>query len=421
MVDHLLTFSRSIQHSSGWNTAQAFNGKIIGAAGDSKLQFWDVQTGNEIRGSNYSSVSFTDAPANMVIVNSASAFFGSTSANASLQICELFSGYVTRSTGFVQLAVNAKGKQIAWNPRSNQVCAVSSNGAGGVGFYNVATGAMQVNNTLGGANNYWAVYPHATNNNFLVIQRGSTNGNGQISEVTWNGSNTISIVRTVVYDMTSSARAYGGGGINTGMQSLIMTPDGNNVIISDDRGGLVLATWPGLVVQDRMQLAGGNTASTGNSGLMLSDMASGFFMAGLNSAPAAPGLPFFVVVRATSQKLTLLEHQFITRDSAIKDLGMDLLTGYAWVLTSDQWLRLYKMTAPYPVNVQTRIQNPPGTDVSGRIIRIRDLGQKSYIDTDVVISAGATSLPSTAGGEYYEISIVGSGGSAQWDWRKFNV
>ena len=84
-------------------------------------------------------------------------------------------------------------------------------------------------------------------------------------------------------------------------------------------------------------------------------------------------------------------------------------------------MKVLNVTPTVKVGGYTRIQFPANTDVSGRIIRMRDAGiGRSIVELDVTISAGATSLPATMGRNYIETALLTSP-SSLFDIREFKA
>jgi hypothetical protein len=74
-----------------------------------------------------------------------------------------------------------------------------------------------------------------------------------------------------------------------------------------------------------------------------------------------------------------------------------------------------------PVSVQTRAQDPEGVNVGCRIIRIRDLGKTSFIESDQDILAGVNNINSNEEGQYIELAIINTSNPFKWDIREFST
>ena len=83
-------------------------------------------------------------------------------------------------------------------------------------------------------------------------------------------------------------------------------------------------------------------------------------------------------------------------------------------------LRVWNMLPTSKTFVNTRMQNPPGTDVTGRVIRIRDNGiGTACVEIDQTISAGSNSVQCTNQRNYIELGL--NTGNTLFDIREFQA
>jgi hypothetical protein len=99
----------------------------------------------------------------------------------------------------------------------------------------------------------------------------------------------------------------------------------------------------------------------------------------------------------------------------------------AWGITGNSGasfgveLRLYNITSVQKTSEASRSQNPLGTDVSTRVIRIRDEGiGRSIVEVDQTLPSGSQPLICTDNRNYIEISLI-PGSPEQWDIREFTA
>jgi hypothetical protein len=83
-------------------------------------------------------------------------------------------------------------------------------------------------------------------------------------------------------------------------------------------------------------------------------------------------------------------------------------------------MKIYSVTPVDKVNVQTRLQDPPTVDITGRVIRIRDAGVgRSFVELDTTVTAGVNELPANNGSNYIELALITS--PNKWDVREFKA
>ncbi len=105
--------------------------------------------------------------------------------------------------------------------------------------------------------------------------------------------------------------------------------------------------------------------------------------------------------------------------------AIDPITNKAFInsanTSSFESLRILDISPTRKINVSTKAQNPPGNNVTARIIRIRDGGVgKAVIESDTNIAAAETDIVSTEGRNYIELALISDAGS-KYDIREFKA
>lgn len=104
---------------------------------------------------------------------------------------------------------------------------------------------------------------------------------------------------------------------------------------------------------------------------------------------------------------------FNNRRSGYNGNCQDVVQNYFGIWTSDTTtgtpLRIFKQSGNNKVNVPSRVQDPPLTDISARIIRIRDGGVgKCCVESDTNIGSVETQISATDNTDYIEIALATS-------------
>jgi hypothetical protein len=120
---------------------------------------------------------------------------------------------------------------------------------------------------------------------------------------------------------------------------------------------------------------------------------------------------------------------FIEANLPVLDVGVEPSGLYAWALVNSSTFipcRIFNMTSPAAVMVQTDVQNPIGNSVGARIIRLRDCNEvgNACVEVDQAIGPGAIQLPATNNRNYIELCLYGNivNGNPPytgWDIREF--
>lgn len=168
------------------------------------------------------------------------------------------------------------------------------------------------------------------------------------------------------------------------------------------------------------QFVGNGNGSTGGNSLS-SISASGMCLMGYGRAPSSQGLEVSEV-NFTSNNLTLSSIYTNEANLECQNVGFDPLTKKGWYISTNNSfyaLRVFDVTSPHKTTSPTRLQDPPGTDIAGRIIRIRDDGiGRTFVEIDQNVSAGLTQVPCTQDHNYIELAIE-SGSPDKFDIRTF--
>ncbi len=108
-----------------------------------------------------------------------------------------------------------------------------------------------------------------------------------------------------------------------------------------------------------------------------------------------------------------------TTNTRIIGSGVDHTVNKGWVIfESSAEVCLYNIPSPVATDVDIRSQNPIGTDVTSRVIRIADphVGAAKVV-SDATYPAGSTAVPCRSNINYVEIAILNDG---KVDFRGFD-
>lgn len=335
----------------------------------------------------------------VTLANAATAIIVYNSAN--VDFINIASGQRTNiTTGTASVFSTTYGQQVAGNTNTGFAMATKS---GGLTFINSLTQAATGINPSGifSSQNPSVITVRPTTNTWLI---GSTLG--QVYEVNANGTllQTLNLPVTPNNGTAATTRV-------TGIS--YSTP---NMTCTTDRGDLYVYNWTTQTLLYRTTCSNWNNSA---GGLMCTG-ASGITLIGKGAAPNNVGS-------------SVTEFYFETADpgygipfyndsnASMRTLGFDPVFNIAWVLyntISFIQLRTYNMTPTAKVNVDSRFQDPPGTDVSARIIRLRNEGIGNlFIENDTNIT-GLTSISAADGHNYIEIGIEGG---TKFDIREFTA
>lgn len=325
--------------------------------------------------------------------------------NSNTYFIELSSGYISNiTTGSAGVArTTESSQQIAANPSTRYAIATRSsintvtliNGNN----FTVSSLAVSINSSL-------ASCVCVKESNFLI----GTN-DGRVYEIDTVGS----VVKSTILPVTNRI----GGALSSSFFIASITYYNNYVLVSDTAGTLLLYDWSGTpTIVDKLVYNGWNGSHT----QILSNSVSGtcYYTSGNTSSTVNTGIN---EINFEKGKLFVASvwggtYQQLVPSALVLSPSSNILGMSTGANSSYPSLKIYDVTAMDKVNIQTRLQDPPGLDVAGRVIRIRDSGiGRTFVDTDVSISAGLNQVASTNACNYIELALITS--PDKWDVREF--
>lgn len=429
MVDRILQHVRTLesQNGSAWAMGKTYQGWLYLNNVSNGFTAYQLSTGKEW---SPGYVNTTGAVNNggMCIVGGASAVWNSVN-NTELNFMELSSGYFHRVTTGIDSASQIKDQQVS--PSGGGYIVFSGNNNGEIQIFNTATWTNAKFTGIAAAP--FNCFIPKSNGNVIIAQHGIAGASGgpQIREYNCTAGATTLVKQFGVPNWTRSfpaafsINATGLNSIQYIVDPLVSTTE--RLVLGDYGGAVTLVDYGASgAILDRVQLTGdGASNSGGGTGTILSSY--------IGTASSINGYMFascsdpnntsqhLSVLRVTSSSLTVLETYAIPKIDACVNLEVDTLTGTLTMVQNNQFAKVFKITVPAISTVTTRTQDPPGNDVAARYIRLKDIPGHAYVDSDQNAASGARNLNVNSPGEYYEISLTGSGGSLKWDWRKFNL
>ena len=339
----------------------------------------------------------------IALINSASAIMSCTSAN--LLFIELSTGY--RSTITTNAAATQRSvamQQIAANQSTLFGIATKST-TGSVTLINGSTFALSslTVSTLSGVN-ATCVIPKTDSSNFLI---GSSDG--KVHEIDTSGT----VIKSLTLPITNKY-----GGALTSLQVGSMSYYNNYLLVADTGGIVRLYDWAGSPTLLDQYFC---TAWNANQTIMLSNAASGTCYM---TTPQANNLYNHAIHEVYFEKGEILVESCWTgmfNSTTLVGTTQNNSGKMAMITTgttSPCAMRVFNVTSPVKVNVLTRAQDPVSLDVPARVIRIRDAGiGRTFCESDITISAGASSYPCTADRNYIELALLTS--PNKYDIREF--
>lgn len=420
--------------------------RILTACSDSNGNLYTVESNHIMRGYQLETLvplvsgNTSNLPTNSaglcVLTDLGSALVGNTgtAAGALVELSSMYNTTFGSGATWTAVAAAIKPQQMAYNPVTQYAAGNSSVADGTWSLYNAST-ATPTKQTLSG---------HTSEQVLTVIARpGSSTfflgtSAGNVLEV-----NTSGTIQKVID--TKTALSATGGSITTSIiTSLFYFND--TLLVANQYGLLFNYKYSTSTLLETKQVAWqGNSITFGGACLSVvpggassqvvwgqyADTSTGSYEATQRVLPTS----FTVanIPQVSGSKKLQVNKVFKTDHVAnFIEIGLDYSVNKLYTVTYNNTantnnarelsrVMIYDIKPPLDTTVPTRIQNPPGTDVTGRIIRIRDLGPgKSYVHSDQTVSAGQVSLNALQTGEYYEIALVGPASGYSWDWRKFN-
>lgn len=390
--------------NSIYNAVCVYNGIAFVCTNEPKMRSWDLVTLAQGASSTTNPASSPSGISIVSIVSGASAIAMIVSSGSNQY------DFVHTVTGArTQITTNAtptkygyNNQQLATMPTLGIAC-ITQVASGGVKICNYNSSTVITVSVSGMANaspSCVLTRSASTNNTFLV---GTTDGS--IKEITSSGT----LLATASLPLTPA----------TGVQQQIVTglaSWNDYVVAATDRGMLYCLDWTTGLVVDAM------VAGAGTTNLSLSNSVSGTFIIPSGNQGSSSGQTltevWFDAGRFAVQDVFVEEGSFISYGVAI-DPSINRVIRLS--TTATQRARVFAITPMNRVNVDTRIQQPLGTDIEGRIIRIRDAGVGSaVIELDTTITPALTPLISTEDHNYIEIALSTSP-SGSWDVREYKA
>jgi len=297
-------------------------------------------------------------------------------------------------------------QQIAGNPSTGKAVATSTT-AGKLMCINGSTQTITAPTpaALSGAN-ATCVTNKTDTNTFLI-----GTSNGKVHEVDSSG--------TVLKSITLPTTPNDGGAVNHVVSGVSYYND--SLAVALDKGILYIYQYStSTIVAKQICSLGG----VSNNNTVLCDAASGITTL---TRPFSVNNYCSTSVLCFSASGSYYQDVFFNETSQPnRYCGIEPSINRLWIgssSTSYYLARTFDITALSTSQVQTRIQNPPGTDVTGRIIRIRDDGiNRSMVELDQTISAGQQLLNAYKNHNYIEIALTGTRFVDEaWDIREFEA
>lgn len=244
--------------------------------------------------------------------------------------------------------------------------------------------------------------------------------NGLVFEMDKNG-NQIGSSLTLVTSPNISAPTI----IPTGLSYY-----NNILVVVTNSGNGYIYSWTVQTLLNTFPTGANNVGATGNVTCSLTDSASGvcLVLSGGSQSPNSTNTVtelFFNTVSGGAPILTPYynEAQAGPNCGGIQPTITSSQFSKAWVNFADNnaqgvQLRFFNISSPNICSETTRFQNPIGTDIASRCIRIRDEGiGRSTVEIDQNVSSGTQAVNCTSDRQYIEINIA----SGQWDIREFST
>ena len=391
-------------NSANFNAATAVNGIVYIATSEPRLRSYDMNT--LLQG-----VSSTTAPANtpsgvaigtLATGASATAVVVS-STNNQYDLINTATGVRTQiTTNAVPTRYSANNQQVAAVPSLGVAC-VTQTASGGVRLINIGAGTAALQTISGMAGEApTCVITRSPSSTFIL---GSSNS--IVREITTNGVviNLVALPPLLLFNSTPQPQAI------TGLAAY-----NQYVVAATDRGMMYCIDWDTGQITDAM-LCPQSTNST-----CLSNSLNGVFILPSGTTPNVSGSTlteiWFGTGKFITQDIFIGEGSFINF-AAVIDAQTSRILEFNTTNNTVK-ARLFSLTSTEKKLVDTRIQYPLGTDISGRIVRIRDAGVGSAkVELDATIPSSLTSLTATEDHNYIEIALTLS--PSGWDVREFKT
>jgi len=343
-------------------------------------------TGTGVALFNSSSAVMVFSSANTYIINTSTGAFTNITTNAAA---------TQRNNAMQQVATNQTTLLgIATKSTTGSVTLINAN--------NSTCTSLTVS-TLSGVN-ATCVIPKTRTSNFFI---GSSDG--KVHEIDTSGT----VIKSLTLPVTNRY-----GGALTSLQVGSMSYYNNYLLVADTGGIVRLYDWSGgPTLLDQYFCTAWNLNQT----IMLSNAASGTCYM---TTPQANNLYNHAIHEVYFEKGEILVESCWTgmlNSTTLVGTTQNNSGKMAMITTgttSPCAMRVFNVTSPVKVNVLTRAQDPVSLDVPARVIRIRDAGiGRTFCESDITISAGASSYPCTADRNYIELALLTS--PNKYDIREF--
>lgn len=352
-----------------------------------------------------SDTTVVNTPAGLSLLNSASAVVPSSSANQ-IDIIELSSGHRNQLTTNANTVFSSQlGQQVAGNPDLEQALVTSSSDS-----------EINLVDPSGGIT---ALTPAEISGDkaTCVIAKSATSGlsntwlfgtnDGKVHEITAAGTvtNTITLPTT---PNTGSAPTHIVTGISYYPPNLAATTNQGMFYLYEYESGT-------LIYQQMV----GETTSATNSGPTLCASSSGTTL--LASSRTGGGIISSISEVYIASNPPTFEQYFIDLNIVPEESHINASTRKAYLRSQSGSFfsfQQFDMGGTQKILEQTELQDPPGVQITGKIIRIRDDGPgNSTVELVAEVGAETSYLSSTDGRKYIEIAL--NSDDSKYDIREF--
>lgn len=349
------------------------------------------RTNLETLAESYAAVTCLTNPAGISFITAASCVIVSTTAGT-IDLIEVATGYRQNySSGTVSANSVAigKGQRVAGDPISKIAISMADDTAGKVMKINGNTFTITTHTSISGmTGKLTTVIAHPAGNLWIA---GSNDG--KIHEL--NATPTIN--KTITLPTTPNT-----GGAPTWLVSGLSYFD-DKLLVTTAQGMAFLYNYATDTEIKRFFL--GNVSSGGGAalGTPLCDSASGavLYCPNYNKTTIGSEVLEYDLVSATTEDI----HRTETAQKSSPAVGIDPIYYKAWAIIDTNKVRVFDISSRDEVQVDTVTEDPEGTPVSARIIRLRSpkVGLAT-VETDQNISAVETDLPARENSHYIEIT-----------------
>lgn len=363
------------------------NGRLYAIDNQNKFRYYDLETLNET--TFLGGKTLTGAARAVSLLSAASAVVGTSS---SFELLELSTGYSQTYAGGVAFPAAGRGQTLA----GDTSLAIALGCTTAVSTLNKFTGSTFTATTISPAS------LSGIRGNCIINRAGSDTwlvgtSNGRVIEMDSSGT----AVQTIILPTTPNT----GSAPTHIVTSLCL--DGNTLYVATNIGFLFIYDYSSSTLIDQ-KMGFKSTSTTTDGGYLLAHPASGVTYSIPNITPTNGAMVNQLTISAST---SMIEDQafihFVT--SKPNTIGYDYSVNVGWVLYNNV-IKLFQSPIVSTTGVQTEIQDPAGTAVAGRIVRLRDPGVgKAYVVSDQTVSAVETVIDSRQSGDYIEIALDSNG------------